>query len=523
MTLSLFYFAFWLIMRGSSFVRPSALHRGYVLIWLFSLGWGLQVICAVLEDRMHIAALYSTVFLQSAIFLALLISLLEQFGLLGKHEFALQLHDAHQARDVPNHDQNQAAQAQPDQEPDHSEEAASDTEDATERTPLRAGEPDYGSNAQPSFANTYRRSVAGNAPAPPRMRRYQPFDHEQTWSGRLPSWTWVIQFLLLAPVPVILFGNLGLIVMSALQMTGTDGGSLLVPLVSLGVLSILLLIPLTPFIHRVSHHVPLFLLCVFIGTFVYNLVAFPFSSSHRFKFYFQQVVDLDNSTSTVSIMGLEGYAHEVMKFVPSLSNQEPKCEPGARDGLVDCQYDASSLPPNLVEGKAVEKLISVKTMNGTNGSVRLQIHALDTRLCYVQASQPVYGFAVEGGVSRDPRFGKYPPEGFQRIQIWRRDRDRPWNLTLFLNERSKSFGGGADSVEQSPEGQDGELKARSADWVLPTTRKDQFKVRISCAWSDANEPGTIPAFDELLKYMPTWAAVTKKNVGLVEVRKTYTV
>lgn len=35
MTMSLFYFIFWLIVRGASFVRPSALHRGFALGWLF--------------------------------------------------------------------------------------------------------------------------------------------------------------------------------------------------------------------------------------------------------------------------------------------------------------------------------------------------------------------------------------------------------------------------------------------------------------------------------------------------------
>ncbi|KAF9774861.1 hypothetical protein IL306_007105 [Fusarium sp. DS 682] len=508
-------------MRGSSFVRPSALHRGFVLMWLFALGWGVQVVCAVAEDRMHIGALYATVFFQSAIFLALFISLLEQIGLLRKHDFAMQLHDAHQARDVSSRDTEHESRPQAESEPAHAEaeDDEDEAEDATETTPLRAGDPGYGSNAPTSFANTYRRSVAGNSPSPPSMRRYQPFDHEQSWSGRLPTWTWILQFLFLAPVPVILFGNIGLVVMSATQMTGTDGGSLLVPVLSLGILSIFLLLPLTPFIHRVTHHIPLFLLCVFAGTLIYNLVAFPFSDNNRFKFYFQQVIDLDNGTNIVSIVGLEDYSRSVISSLPSTLGQEIKCQPAVGRDLSNCHYDASSLTPRLYRNKTPDDLISVETIYGSDGTkARLRIDAIDTRLCYVRTSRPIYGFAVDGAGPRDPRFGKFPSEGFSSVQLWRRDRDRPWTLNLYLNEANAISAPEKSEQKESEPQRDNELRMRAAGQTA-----DRLEVTVSCAWSDANTPGTIPALDELIKYMPTWAAVTKKNVGLVEVRKTHKV
>ncbi|KAM0558328.1 hypothetical protein ACHAPJ_005022 [Fusarium lateritium] len=519
MTLSLFYFAFWLIMRGSAFVRPSALHRGFVLIWLFALGWGVQVVCAVAEDRMHVGALYATVFFQSSIFLALLISLLEQFALLGKHDFALQLHDAHEARDVSSRSNEQESRPQPENEPAQaeSEDNEGGSDEATETTPLRAGESGYGSNNQTSFANTYRRSVADNSPSPPSMRRYQPFEHEQSWSGRLPTWTWILQFLLLAPIPVILFGNIGLVVMTATQMTGTDGGSLLVPVLSIGILSIFLLLPLTPFIHRVTHHVPLFLLFVFIGTFIYNLVAFPFSDNNRFKFYFQQVIDLENGTDTVSIVGIEDYARSVISSLPSTSGQDINCQKASGRDLMDCKYDSSALTPNLAKGKTPRQLVSIETVDGSDSTkARLRIDAVDSRLCYVRTSRPIFGFTVDGAGPRDPRFGKFPSEGFDSVQLWRRDRDVPWTLNLYLNERNTLATTELVDEESEPLGHD-ELRVRSVSQAEP------LEVIVTCAWSDANTPGTIPALDELLRYMPTWAALTKKGPGLVEVRKTHKV
>jgi hypothetical protein len=89
---------------------------------------------------------------------------------------------------------------------------------------------------------------------------------------------------------------------------------------------------------------------------------------------------------------------------------------------------------------------------------------------------------------------------------------------LYLNERN-ALSALEDATQKEIDSQgDHELRVRPAEQAA-----DRLEVTVSCAYSDANTPGTIPALDELLKFMPTWAAVTKKNVGLVEVRKTHKV
>lgn len=313
--------------------------------------------------------------------------------------------------------------------------------------------------------------------------------------------------------------------MSALHMTGTDGGSLLTPLLALGLTSIFLLLPLAPFIHRVTHHVPVFLLFVFLATFIYNLVAFPFSTNHRFKFYFQQVIDLDQNTNVVTLSGIEQYSRVVLQSIPTASGQKIKCHPTPGRDLTDCWYDGSAVSPHLAQNRSMVDLISVTFPNATrDGTATLNIDAIDTRTCYLNTSQPIYGFSVEGGGKRDARFGGMPPDGFHNIQIWRRDRNRPWIVTLELKEEESSVDD--DGVEGRKIGTsgDGELKAHSRGGSSALAKVDgPLEVRVSCAWSDANAPTTIPALQELRQYMPTWAAVTKRNVGLVEVRKTYKV
>jgi hypothetical protein len=43
-----------------------------------------------------------------------------------------------------------------------------------------------------------------------------------------------------------------------------------------------------------------------------------------------------------------------------------------------------------------------------------------------------------------------------------------------------------------------------------------------CVWSDANQEGTVPAFDEVKHFIPVWSAVTKNSDGLVEGYKHFT-
>jgi hypothetical protein len=516
MMISLFYFVSWLLLRGAHFVRPSALQRGYALIWLFIITWIVSVFAAVAEDRMNIGAVYPLVFLHTFVFGALLISLLEQFALPSKQAFARQLAGEDEEDDDAGDDDDNGA-----------DQSSGDGDDAaptpTETTPLRAGEEGYGSNEQTTtFASTYRRSVSEsrnvtNENGGRVKRSLRPYQNEQAWSGRLPNWTWFIQLLLLAPLYVIVLGNLALVQTRSMAMTGTDGSSLLVPLMGVGILSILLLLPLTPFIHRISHHVPVFLLFVFIGTLIYNLVAFPFSVNNRFKFFFQQVIDLDEGTNVVNLLGLEDFVRPVISSLPTPAGQQIECFASAsRTTLKDCRYDASLLPPDLANGEKLEDLVTVQASKSGNGkSIIVALDALNTRTCYLDTSSPFFGFSVEGGGKRDERFGSFPREGLQHIQLWRRDWEGAWNVTLQLG------GNGLATVQDSAEdAHAGVLADDSGNEELKMRAIDEFSVTARCLWSDANGVKTIPALHEVKQYMPSWAIVTKKSVGLVEVKKT---
>lgn len=521
MTMSLFYIAFWLVARGSSFVRPTALQRGFAMIWLYIMTWIVQVFAAVAEDRMHIGALYFAAFLHTAVFVSLLISLLEQFALPAKDDFARQLHVTDGEGNLAvqrgeNHNSTEGSDRFAQGDVGEDEGAVS----PTETTPLRGRESGYGgSGAQTTFANTYRRPVTAESSSAPKLQSKAPGEGEQAWSAQMFTWTWLVQLLLLAPVHVIILGNLGLVQTTAMGMTGVDGNSLLVPLMAIGVVGMLLLLPLTPFMHRISYHVPVLLLCVFVGTLIYNLVAFPFSVNNRFKFRFQQTVDLDSGTNVVQLSGLEDFVRPVIANLPSAAGQGIACLKSV-GGMVECEYDASSLPPNPADGEKLENLVKLETARSPDGrSASVQVRGLKTRMCYLDLSSPVFGFSVEGGGDRDGRFGALPSDGFQHIQLWRRTWEGSWNVTLQLageDYYGVSKGTGSSGAAGGlGSGGVGELKLRST--------ADELEVVARCGWDDANGVTNMPAFHEVLKFMPEWAIVTKKASGLVQVSRRSTV
>lgn len=535
MMLSLFYFGLWLILRGASAVRPSALHRGYVHIWLFVLGWATLVAVTALEDRSKIASGYLFVFFQSAIFLSTLITLLELFALPKKTDWAQQARDDQVAREhihaVPN-DQDLIG---PTPSEAVSPTAVEDSEDdeapeaATETTPLVGGT--RTDNVRTTFATTYRRSISRiqndfrKATSP----RDQPIESEQAWSVSLPSWTWIFQFILIGPFIIILAGQIGLTLTDAVYQTGSDGSSLLLPYLMIAAFSTLILLPISPFIHRVTHHVPSLLVVVFIATLLYNLVAFPFSEQNRYKAYFQQTIDLDTGATKTTFSGLEAYLRPLIAELPSSAGQEVVCNPrGRRVGTSDCSFDSSAVPPSLggrlPDGVPPEQgykdLVTVNVTRGEGNSARIEIGAVNTKACFLNFTRPVGKLSVLGGAGWDERFGRWPEDGVGMVKLWRRDWERAWVVDVEWAENEVDAGkwvvveggkGGGEAVDSI--GRGGELRVRGSGL-------DGY---VACQWADANVPGTIAAFDEALKYAPTWVGISKISEGLVEGRKRFMV
>ncbi|CAK7232758.1 hypothetical protein SBRCBS47491_008378 [Sporothrix bragantina] len=529
---TIFFFVFWAVMRVADFIRPSAFHRTYSLFWLFGIFWVLLVGATVLEDRRHIASGYVIVFTTTSIFVALLISLLEQFGLKTKRAYIEELESHNNGlADAEEADESAVLiSPSPGEGVSNSEPAAND-EEPTESSPLIGG--GLRNNRPTTFATGYRRSLstllderrrARAALASQNTNRWGeagPFGFEQDWSKNLPTWTWFLQFLILGPFNIIMTGQLMLALGSAVQQTGTDGSDLLMPYLLVAAFSILTLAPLTPFIHRVTRHIPHLFIVAFIGTLIYSLATFPFDATNPFKFAIRQTFSVDHGNTSVILTGYKGYIDKVLAELPSTKNRPWNCTDsnGRQSGLLDCSFDGTGLEPRVAGSVDVpfdkgdyEKLISVNvTRGGADGNNKLaatfDITAINTKVCALRFDRPVKNVAVRnagGGPSSgvDTRFDfdahPAPTDGnweFGDFTLWRRDWETPWTVDV---EWPEARGNDDDG--------------------------DALTGQVICRWGDANTPGTSPAADEAWKYAPTWSIVTiRQNPPLVQGSKSFSV
>ncbi|PMD20349.1 putative zinc metalloprotease [Hyaloscypha hepaticicola] len=502
MSLSLFFCLFWFFMAGSNFMRPSALHRVYALLWMFTFGWLLLVAAAVFEDRLKIGGTYMFVIYESAIFLAAVTALCELFALPTKSSVVEISRDEQENRDAITSVPHADALVYDGNNLDGNNESGG--AEATETTPLVGGH-NHRSSIGATFSRGYRRSATTNLDGAEddAHGKHHVFGNEQTWSEKLPAWTWLVQFLLIGPFILIVLAPVGLMLVSSLAQTGTDGSPLLLPYLVVALFSVLLILPITPFMHRITHQIPTFLFLVFVGTLIYNLVAFPFSINNRYKAYFQQTVDLDSGINHVQLIGIEEYIREIISVIPSAAGQTISCEqkPTIRDGVVFCSYEgpAPKVVDNVKDGIPPEKAFqdwltyNVTRVKGEN-KAKFHISGLETKACIIRFDEPFSAFTVEGAAPSDGKWPDVPETGSDQIKLWHRDWDREWIVDV--------------------------------EWPVSEGKKARDEGRngrVVCLWSDHNYPGVIPALDEVQRYAPKWTSIVKAMDGLVEGSKPFVI
>ncbi|KAF2016761.1 putative zinc metalloprotease [Aaosphaeria arxii CBS 175.79] len=490
MLLSAWLFVLWFILRGASAMRPSALQRIYTLIWLFAGNFVLLTGATIFANNYHIGGGYFITFYFASVFFALVMSYIELLFLPTKSAYAANNDNNNGSR------RGSEAPSRPltgSTNNTRTEERPVVDDDATETTSLLRGDRRsfrrYGSRRQSVSDGTEQEEQ------PQSFDKGDVFPGEQEWSGKLPSSLWIIQLILLIPFNVILVGQVALLLTSALYQTPADGSSSLFIYIGFAILSVLLLTPVGPFIHRFTYHIPLFLFLVCAGTVIYNLVAFPFSREHRLKVYFLQEVDLDAGTDQVSLTGLDDYVRGIIKGIPSAQGKHLDCTTphiATRKELTKCAWEG--LPAQVVPKAAAPYGnhsyldtwldYSINTTKGANNAT-IRVVGKNTRACRILFDSPILELAIDGGVS-DPRFNATGPNGTREVRLWHREWSQPWDVSVTWDR----------------------------------SRNSTLSGSIVCLWSDANTDA-IPAFDEIRHYLPVWAIATKVSDGLVEGSKRF--
>lgn len=492
MMFSSWIFVAWFLSCVADFARPTALTRLYAYFWMVIITWALLVVNVVFEEHMHLGGGYFTLFYFASVFLAALISYLELLTLTRKSTYC------HEKMDPSRRDSMSTSQMlAPDARSSNTAESPdqnAENDEADESTSL------LGRN-RTTFANYTRTenesTVYDDHENEVIGKEGQWFGDEQEWSSYLPRWTWIFQLLLSVPFNVVILWQLGLLVAEGLHQTGGDGSSTFIIYLFMSIITILLFLPLLPFLHRFTWHVPTFMLLVLIGTLIYNLTAFPFSTQNRLKIYFQQAIDLESGINTVALTGLPPYIHQAINSLPSAAGNPVNCTATSVGSLADnrltCRW--SGLPPNVIDetssfpprNKTTYHTWLAHNITRTSpSSARISLSGRNTRACRIElsAQNPVFEIHVHNSSHSDPRFPRIPPEGSRELWLYSRTWEKTWTVDVKWS----------DAVEGDVEGD------------------------VVCMWNDANGRA-VPALEEVRHFAPGWVAVSSSRGGLVEGRK----
>jgi Peptidase family M28 len=498
MMLSSWLFVAWFLARVGDWARPSAFARAYGLTWLLTLFWAILVADTFFQTHLKLAGGYFVLFYFASLFLATWISYLELFALPRKSKYCRGKMTSSRRGSVSS----SQLLGSTSQEPPAATPTDQDGEEeqVDERTSLLK------KDKRTTFAHYTHNDTDENEAAVvdedsvPETKDSYVFGDEQDWSQHLPRWTWLLQLILVVPINIILLGQISLLLVSGLHQTGSDGSSMFLVYIAMAIFSILILSPTLPFLHRLTWHIPMFMLLVLVGTLIYNLLAFPFSVNNRLKLFFQQEVDLDTGNTTVSLIGLDPYVQQAIESLPSSAGQNLQCEPASPGNRLKCSW--IGLPPKVIH---VHSKLPLKTQFKTwvnynvsrvpkENSARFTIMGRDTRACKLTFDSPISDFTVRGSAPNDKRFPIVPEGGSKEIRLWSRTWNRAW------------------VVDVKWEGQ-GDQEGEIVD----------IAGKVVCLWSDDNKEDVIPALDELRHFAPEWVAVTKAGDGLVEGYKKFAV
>jgi hypothetical protein len=261
------------------------------------------------------------------------------------------------------------------------------------------------------------------------------------------------------------------------------------------------------------------MLLIFIFTTIYTWTAFPFTSGAPFKLMFKQTVFLQprerypgrypNKVEGVltTLTGLEDVLkNRIIPELPSASiAKQISCVPSTLyPGLHDCSWQTPSslIPDNGARPRGPWYPPTWMTVTATSlglNKSRVSVAGYNSRNCRLYFdNQNATSFLVEGANTDRKMQVRYPISdlGTNQIRLW----SRTWNRVFFVE------------VEH-PQWPRRGLRARAAcDW-------NEYESGIIGMDNDPKSGrthGKIPAYEEVLRWLPKWAVVVKADDGLVE-------
>ncbi|CAI6391181.1 BFH_HP2_G0002500.mRNA.1.CDS.1 [Saccharomyces cerevisiae] len=346
------------------------------------------------------------------------------------------------------------------------------------------------------------------------------------------DYAWIIQFLLIVPIPSFILFNSVDVIMDALNHTVQEGSKATFDVLRFGMVgSILMALPILPFFYKVNYITISLTALLFLISASKTLLVHPFTNSNPLKVRFSQNIDLSQgNAASVHVLGREGnFLKPMLQDLPSIkySSTHINCT-SVTNGMELCMYDG--MQPNLLSTNGntnISSMVKVHVLHNNRNSTErspyepivaeLLLEVKENRACTLtfesrhQAKSPVREITVYQKKNSAPQKANITKtiksaSGINELQLHKLDFDQE---TYHIG------------VQWFPKLlTDGNLE----DDKLGT--KDELSVSISCYWGEYDSEsvvnGTavrkIPAFDELINYAPLSFSFTNEQKGLVIVK-----
>ncbi|KAJ6581062.1 hypothetical protein B0H19DRAFT_1017641 [Mycena capillaripes] len=316
---------------------------------------------------------------------------------------------------------------------------------------------------------------------------------------------WILQFVLAVSVPVTLVAHITVMLLGMMIQSVVDGNPAGPIYAAVSLLVFMLVLPVVPFTFKLHSGLASLFIIVFVFTTAYNLLAFPFSQMEPFKVFFQQKVALGDISSphkeithaTTTLTGLDYYMKDlIIPKLPSAIGQNVTCSgtTSGLSGLETCQWNTTLLPSPGAHHR--NNWLRANATRLSPNSARFVLWAPNTRGCklYFDNKHITHHSVLGAEPGMLPQFSG-PEGGIIQLFLWSRSWDRTWSVDV---------GWEGDSALEG---------------------------RVACEWAEYEsgsvgvgvETGKIPALEEVLAFLPRWAAVTMITAGLVEAWGTFSV
>ncbi|KAF9002874.1 hypothetical protein BDQ17DRAFT_1399878 [Cyathus striatus] len=348
---------------------------------------------------------------------------------------------------------------------------------------------------------------------------------------------WILQFLLVVPIPVILMGHIANMLLDAMCQTLADGGSPGSVYAAAALLGLLLAIPLAPFSFKFHYGFMAFLALVCVCTTAYLWLVFPFSIGMPLKVFFQQRVELPSFSSSslskdvapekvvTALTGALFYLRMIVPRIPSSKGKKVDCFPEKMKlGLYTCEWESGALPSpgswnSSFDGESIinTSLLTPSnpwlesTISRTSSGARISLRGTNTRSCRIYSSpeRKITKYTVHGSAGMQDGYD-VPSNGVDNVRLWGREWGRGWVVDV----ESAGDNNGEGEVEGKVACEWAEYESGSVDHGMVD---DGFVSGAESGSGSGGEGGKIPALEEVLTFLPEWAVVSKSADGLVEV------